>query len=576
MHTEQRLSRAKFIWYLCATALAIFVYLFGLDSQYIPKNGDEFPYAHITRLTAESGHLLPLQSGLDQMRNTKPPLLFWQGIFTTNQGQDWTLWRLRYPSVIYTLFTAWLVALLAWRLSHKSELGFFAALTFLAFFSSYRYGRPFLVNPAETFWLFLPFFTLLYWRDTAFASIRLPWLLGIEIGIGLLYKSFALLAPVGLGLAWWYLYLGDYNLKKFLRNDAVKLVCIAMVALALFALWFVYDPDPHAIWDEFVIGENASKFDAHSGSYFGSLLWGGSSVWTMLLGYPLNAGLLAFPIMAMMVHSFRFRERLIEGEKLLWFWCIVLMVIFSIPSQRSARYLLDAMPALAVLCALSWNRISRYFFMLTLFLVWVLLVLLASLALRLQQDVPAFNAYYGLWFWGVLAVTALLVFAGMFVAHFTRPVVNVAVLLGYLVLTLFLRPLDGPLGTYANDSINEARGQDVWVPCNFRAGEEGHRFLLPGSTIHGYRDDLKLTADEMAERYPMFAMRVPVQQTILDCQHCKIIGQRLDVRSRHNDQELQAMLYGEVYEHLFIKEWLVASTRLDSRAEANRIDEGCR
>ena len=41
-------------WTLLAVLLAVFVYFYSLDSQYAPKNGDEFPYAHITRLTAES------------------------------------------------------------------------------------------------------------------------------------------------------------------------------------------------------------------------------------------------------------------------------------------------------------------------------------------------------------------------------------------------------------------------------------------------------------------------------------------------------------------------------------------
>lgn len=67
---------------------AAFVHFFDLDGQHIPKNGDEYLYAHITRLTADSGHLLPLQSELDGMRNTKPPpLLFWQGTRRPHGGQ---------------------------------------------------------------------------------------------------------------------------------------------------------------------------------------------------------------------------------------------------------------------------------------------------------------------------------------------------------------------------------------------------------------------------------------------------------------------------------------------------------
>ena len=39
-------------------------------------------------------------------------------------------------------------------------------------------------------------------------------------------------------------------------------------------------------------------------------------------------------------------------------WVITFFVVFSLPSQRDERYLLPAMPALAVLCALNWERIS--------------------------------------------------------------------------------------------------------------------------------------------------------------------------------------------------------------------------
>jgi len=103
------MSTPRLTRYVFAALLAIFAYFYGIDSPHIPNIGDEFPYAHITRLTADSGHLLPLQSQLDHMRNTKPPLLFWQGIASTHWGSEWTWWNLRYPSVIYTLLTALLI-----------------------------------------------------------------------------------------------------------------------------------------------------------------------------------------------------------------------------------------------------------------------------------------------------------------------------------------------------------------------------------------------------------------------------------------------------------------------------------
>ena len=45
----------RVLWYGLATVLAVFTYFYGLDSEHIPKNGDEYPYEHITRLTAASG-----------------------------------------------------------------------------------------------------------------------------------------------------------------------------------------------------------------------------------------------------------------------------------------------------------------------------------------------------------------------------------------------------------------------------------------------------------------------------------------------------------------------------------------
>ena len=56
------------------------------------------------------------------------------------------------------------------------------------------------------------------------------------------------------------------------------------VAVALFAMWFVLDPDPQAVWKEFVVGENVGKFDPHGPGYLSKLLWGGSSIWTLRAG----------------------------------------------------------------------------------------------------------------------------------------------------------------------------------------------------------------------------------------------------------------------------------------------------
>ena len=71
--------------------IAAAIYVLGLGGQYVPTNGDELVYTHIARLTAASGHWLPLVSELDHMRNTKPPLLFWQAMVAGDWGANWNL-----------------------------------------------------------------------------------------------------------------------------------------------------------------------------------------------------------------------------------------------------------------------------------------------------------------------------------------------------------------------------------------------------------------------------------------------------------------------------------------------------
>lgn len=567
-------SRLRLAWYAIATLLAVFTYFYGLDSQHIPKNGDEYPYEHITRLTADNGKLLPLQSQLHEMRNTKPPLLFWQGIASTHWGQDWTLWQLRYPSVIYTLSTALLTFLLGWKLSRQLETGFIALLTFLAFFSTYRYGRPFLVNPAEVFWFFLPFFTLLYWQPATFESrLFIPILLGIEVGIGLLYKSFALIAPVGFCLAWWYLHYREYRLTIFLIRDAWKVAITVLLSLAIFGLWFLLDPDPQAIWREFVVGENAGKFDPHGGSYLAKFLWGGSSVWALVLGYPMNAGLLAFPVAAVFFSAYRRRAQLSDAEKMLWIWMCALFLTFSLPSQRSARYLLEAMPGLAVLCALNWQRINRKFFVASLVMAGGALALIGFMSVRLQHEMGGAELYT-LTYWGLLAVTAILILIALFVPGLTRPIINVAALLVLLSFAAFLRPFDGSPGNYSTEIQRYAKGKEVWVPCNFRAKDEGYRFILPGAQIHGYREEEGLNAAGLATRYRLFAVQVPLQD--VGCVDCKILGQRLDIRSRQNESELKEMLKGDVFRHLFVKELLIEVPATVANTPRYPVAEGCR
>jgi hypothetical protein len=566
------------LWYLAAVLLAVFTYLYGLDSQYIPKNGDEYPYEHITRLTADSGHLLPLQSQMENMRNTKPPLLFWQGIATTDGGKHWDLWDLRYPSVIYTLLTAALLFLLGRKLGGTSESGFIAALTFLAFFTTYRFGRPFLTNPPEVFWLFLPFFVLLYWPKTFQSRLLVPLLLGISLGLAFLYKSFALGLPATLGLSAWYLHQRKYRVLEFIKHDALKVTIAITLAVAMFGLWFAFDPDPMAVWKEFIIGENVGKFDPHGPSYLAKLLWGSSSLWSYSAAFLTNAGLLTLIVIALLVVAWQQHREMSNEQRLLWLWIAALFFSFLLPSQRSGRYLLSAMPAVALLCALNWQHISRKIFIFTLLLCAVVLLGLALLALRLQNAMSD-ELLYGFGFWLLIATTACLLLAALIVPELTRPALNVVALLVLLTFAALLRPLDLYYAQYNKNIQHAMQGKTVAVPCNFRAHDEGHRFLLPGTNIVGYHESLHLDVEQLAQRYDVFAVQLPLHAIASDsaCAQCIIIGERLDIRGRQSPDELRDMfLRGHVFEHLFIREVLMSSSVTPKIAPSTIPAEVCR
>lgn len=574
MLNPNRDARLRLAWFIMASLLAVFVYFYGLGSQHIPKNSDEYLYVHVARLTADSGHLLPLQSEMSYMRNIKPPMMFWHAIAATDWGKKWDLWHLRYPSVIYTLLTALLVFFLAKRLSGKTETGFIALLTYLAFFSTYRFGRPYLTDPGTVFWLSLPFFVLLYWRPSSFESrFWFPVMLGLATGLGLLYKSFFFVLPVGLGLMWWYLHHRQYRWREFLLKDAWKPVLTGILALLIFGMWFLLEPDPAALWREFVLYENMGKVAQEN--YLGKMLWGTSSVWSLMLGYPQNAGLLALPVFGLVWVAFKQRKQTTDSEKMLWIWMASLFFMFSLASQRSARYLLEAMPALAILCALYWQRIDRRLFVGALLMAAAILVVLARMSLRLQDEMG--GNLYGWEYWAILSVTTVLLLAAVFVAKYTRAMVNVVLLLVYLTFAAFLHPFDGTPGNYSAEAQQYAAGKDVWVPCNkFIAKDEGHRFLLPGANVFGYYDDVEgLDSAALAKRYRVFAARMGLQEK--PCDECRIIGERLEIVGRQYPPEIrQMLLQGEVFQHLFVKEVLIESKVAVPSATLGKPRSECR
>jgi 4-amino-4-deoxy-L-arabinose transferase-like glycosyltransferase len=333
-------------------------------------------------------------------------------------------------------------------------------------------------------------------------------------------------------------------------------VLATSISLALFSSWFLLDPDPGAIWREFVLAENLGKF-ASPGGYWRQLLSGASSIWSLALGYPVNAGLLAVPVLALFLIAFKRRHELTDEEKLLWIWVFTLFLTFSLPSQRSSRYLLPAMPALAVLLALNWHRISRRAFVLTLLLTATVVTGIAYLSVRLQEAAAGGMPPFGWGHWLLLLGTEAVVLVGLGRPRLTHACVHAPILLGFLCFAAFLRPFEGPRGRYQPQIQQYLKGKEVGVPYDFIAGDERYRFLLPGADLRGYREGPESTAPALLARFPIVAVRQALADPIPP--EATLLGQRLDLKGRHNSRELRELLLGGIDRQLFIKELLLAS-----------------
>ena len=456
--------------------VAAFAYLYGLDSIFAPTIGDEPLYLQIARITARSGRLLPLVSEAG-INDTKPPLLFWQGMLATGFGASWDLWRLRLPSVLLSFATSVLVGILAARTSRRPRVGLLAALVFLGFLSTIQYGRPFLTNAGETLFLFLPL-VLVQGRDRTGPILGIA--CGLSLGLASLYKSFFMVVPGTFALALVLWRREQFRIGALVRRHGAFLALAAAVGLGVFGLWPLLDPRRDLVWAQFVVGENAGKFRL---SALAAGLFGGDyPLWEIWLGDFKNAGLYAPLLLALLLDLWRRRRGLPEAESELWLFVLAFLVVYSIPTQRQANYLLPTTAALAVLLALRWEALAGIAFRVTL-----ALLALAALAVPVFESLverrlgvhlfPPVSAALPL-------ALGLLSLAGAASLRFGRAALPYlalgALAAGSSVLAPFSRP-------FPAEALAELRGRPVLVPDRFEQAQERYRFLLPGADIRGYR-----------------------------------------------------------------------------------------
>jgi len=568
------LVRTTYLWLALALATAL-AYLWGLDGLHIPKFGDEMVYTHIARKTAESGHWLPLQSDYSHMRNTKPPLLFWQAMVAGQWGADWRMGALRLPSVIYTWATALMVALLAARLWRQRVdagavadsarmtplmAGAIAACAYLLFFSTIRYSRTYLTSGPETFWMF-GVMAALAWAPVRLLGSRLwfPLAAGMATGMACLYKSFVLVVPLGFAMLLCHLWAHERGASPqpsgaTLARTALKLGISSLLALAIFSLWFALDPQPAEIWREFIVGENVGRM--RGGPGYLSIAFGATSgFWVILVACFSNGGLLLPVIVGAAVAALqraRRGERISAGEKVLWLWILALTLFFLVPSQRTTRYLVPAMPAVAILVALHWQRIHRGWFLATAFLAAGAVALMGLIAWGGTRAIGDAGLYPAA-FWALIVLMFTSAVAAFAVPRLT-PICSLAAALGVLLsMTGVYQPFNGSAGQFDPQALKALQGLPVSVAYQYTGQTERYWFLLPGLKVQPVAAPPVRTPAELDKL--LGNTRYAIVQEKAACQPCKVVASRWQPGNRPGASAKDAILRPETY--WFTREYLV-------------------
>jgi 4-amino-4-deoxy-L-arabinose transferase-like glycosyltransferase len=529
-------ARLEEVAFAAALVLAAAAYLYGLGAPFIPSIGDEPVYLQIARATRASGRLLPLLSD-EGINNTKPPLLFWQGI-VASWAASFDLFWLRFPNVLLTICSAAAAGAVALRASGRRAAALLAPLLFLGFRSTIQQGRGFLTNPGETLFLFLP--VLLLWGRSA-PSLGLTLACGACFGAAGLYKSFALVVPGTLGLALVLLHRSGGAPVVLGRRWGAFLAGAAVLGVAIFALlWPGLDPHPELVWSGFVVGENAVKM--RSTGYLAGLVSGPYPLWRIWLAPLSNAGLLAPLVLGLLVDAWRRRKRLPAAEAELWMFVLAYLAFYSLPSQRQENYVLPTCIALAALLAVRWDAIGT---------VWLRIALvplaLAGLALPVLEVVAA-RAVAGDAPWSpfagvVAAAIGVLAAAGTIRPRLGRALYPALPLLALVVITAILGPFGRP---FSAPTVTALAGRTVLFPNRFGRDYEMYRFMAPGLLPRGYGCDTHGLECLPPADVPAGTLAAAQTATRRPVPGWEILEDRAHLRQRHTPEEIAALVRGDL------------------------------
>ena len=387
---------------------------------------------------------------------------------------------------------------------------------------------------------------------------------GLALGLGLAYKSFALVAPAAAALWCAQLLSGPKLAMRTLLQTTLKVSLSAALALGIFALWFALDPDPGAVWQEFVIGENAGKLSSREGYWQVALHGGGGSLWAQLLAYVQNAGLFGGVVLGLAWFGIRTGLKASQKFKpsahlfILLAWLAVWLIVFTLPSQRSSRYVIPAMPALAILIALYWDRVARGWFWVSLLLCGLFMGVLGRIAWAAHDVGIGSDAEFQITLLAV-CISLALVMAGLLKPQWTRACTVTACLCVYACFGLTTAPLNGAAGQYSADTMKKLQHARIAVSSGFNAQFERFEFLLPGNQFIPYDGPQELGVLLASHEAVAWLQAEPTELAPPCIPNCQVLGTRWEIKGRHRSGEITLDNVWYPQSWLFRREWLITN-----------------
>ncbi len=362
------------------------------------NNPDEGRYAEIPREMLASGDwTTPRLNGLVYLE--KPPLQYWLtalslGTFGIHE------WSARLVALLAAMANVWLVWLLGRRLQGATT-GWLAACMLGSSALHFVLG--------QTLTLDMAFTALMTGMLTTFCLAQLPgggrqWMPAtwILLGLAVLTKGVVALVIAGGVLGSYLLWQRDWATLRNLRPVSGLLLLLA-VTLPWFLAVGRANPD---FWHFFFVNQHFERYLTDVADrvepwwYFGAILAIGCLPWLPAMARSLLLGWRAGE------SAGRFNP-----QRLLWLWCVFVIVFFSLSQSKLAPYVLPVLPPLALLTALDAprGRIRGLWF-------GALALLLVALALLVAGLRPAWvstDAYIAEVAqrsrWGIIAVLLLAV-----------------------------------------------------------------------------------------------------------------------------------------------------------------------